>query len=148
MYSSITVANCFLDLAERDGEVLTPMKIQKLVYIAQGWHLGLYGKPLISEEVEAWQYGPVFPELYHEFKLYGGRAIVRPSDMGVGLSSIKAKTRRFLKTVWKVYRQYTAVQLSNLTHKAGTPWYQTEFRRVIEERLIQNYYARLADQED
>jgi uncharacterized phage-associated protein len=53
------VANDFLDLARRDGEILDPMKIQKLVYLAHGWHLALHGPALIKQQVEAWPYGPV-----------------------------------------------------------------------------------------
>ncbi|WP_366513810.1 type II toxin-antitoxin system antitoxin SocA domain-containing protein [Planktotalea sp.] len=44
------------------------MKLQKLVYIAYGWHLALSGKKLFTEEIEAWKHGPVVPSLYHEFK--------------------------------------------------------------------------------
>ncbi len=145
-YSSIAVANCFLEIAARDGEVLTPMKIQKLVYIAQGWYLGLFKKPLISEDVEAWRYGPVFPTLYKEFELYGGRAILSPLDEDRGSHGIKANTRRFLDAVWKAYRKYTAVQLSSLTHKDGTPWEQTSYKQIIEKDRIQDYYTELANQ--
>ena len=76
MYCSAkAVANHFLDLAERDGTTLNPMKIQKLVYIAHGWHLAIMEKPLIHESVEAWTYGPVIPDLYHEFKRWGNEGI-------------------------------------------------------------------------
>ncbi|MCC7437458.1 MAG: DUF4065 domain-containing protein [Armatimonadetes bacterium] len=63
-YDSRIVGNSFLDIALKDGTALTPMKLLKLVYIAHGWHLGIMGKPLISDEVQAWKYGPVIPKLY------------------------------------------------------------------------------------
>ena len=68
MYSAIAVANCFLDIADAQSRPITPLKIQKLVYIAHGWHLAIYEEPLIVELVEAWKWGPVIPLLYHEFK--------------------------------------------------------------------------------
>ena len=79
-YSAFAVANYFLRLGRDSGEEITPLKIQKLVYIAHGYHLAFTasdnspnGLPLVDDEfAEAWQYGPVFPSLYHHFKRFGG----------------------------------------------------------------------------
>ena len=57
------VANAFLKKSQKDGTIITQMKLQKLVYIAHGWMLGLSGKPLVNQEPEAWERGPVFPQL-------------------------------------------------------------------------------------
>ena len=64
-YSSKAVANSFLDIAEA-GNVndISPMKLQKLVYYAHAWHLAFLGQPLIREEVQAWKFGPVIPDVY------------------------------------------------------------------------------------
>ena len=160
MHSSITIANCFLDLAERDGESLTPMKIQKLVHIAHGWHLGLFREPLVSEPVEAWDFGPVFPSIYHEFKKYGGGSITGKGREKTGVFSqeILREKNEFIDAVWKIYHQYTGIQLANLTHESNSPWdMTTKFYReqnygqvphnvVIENQTIQNYYEKLANQ--
>src|SRR5258708_10309168 len=58
-YPAEAVANYFLEKSWEEGKSVDPLKIQKLVYFANGWHLGLYGSPLIDEEVRAWTYGPV-----------------------------------------------------------------------------------------
>ncbi len=162
MYSSVTVANCLLDMAERDSESLTPMKIQKLVYIANGWHLGLFRKPLVSEEVEAWDWGPVFPKLYHTFKHYGKRAITQkaidPSPGEYSSSRVKEEAWEFLEEVWRVYQPYTGIQLANLTHKPDAPWntvtsfYRKRFRSiphhlVIQNSVIEEHYKMLANQD-
>ncbi|MBV9510077.1 MAG: DUF4065 domain-containing protein, partial [Caulobacteraceae bacterium] len=70
MHDSRTVANRFLELARERGQMLTPMQLLKLVYIAHGWMLGLAGRPLIRDEVQAWQYGPVIPPLYNAVRSY------------------------------------------------------------------------------
>ena len=62
MYDSRTVANEFLKLADKDNDTLTPMQLLKLVFIAHGWCLGLLGRHLIKDSIEAWQYGPVIPK--------------------------------------------------------------------------------------
>ena len=71
MNSAKAIANYFLDKSID----LTPMKIIKLVYIAHGWHLAITDKPLIEDYVQAWEFGPVIPDLYHEFKKYGNTPI-------------------------------------------------------------------------
>jgi uncharacterized phage-associated protein len=76
--SARAVANEFLRLAEEDGRALTPLQIIKLVYIAHGWMLALYQRPLITDCVEAWKYGPVIPQLYHDVNRYGAGSITGP----------------------------------------------------------------------
>ena len=71
------VANYFLDKAKNAHRPLTPMKLQKLVYIAHGWHLALFDASLIRERVQAWRWGPVIEDLYHEFKEFAKQPITR-----------------------------------------------------------------------
>nr|WP_256351506.1 type II toxin-antitoxin system antitoxin SocA domain-containing protein [Pseudomonas gingeri] len=60
------------------------MKQQKLVYYSHGWHAGYTDQPLINEAVETWQYGPVIPSLYHEFKRFGSGEIVKKGTVKKG----------------------------------------------------------------
>ena len=69
------VANEFLSLAEETNIPLTPLQVQKLVYFAHAWQLGLYGKPLIDTEFEAWRYGPVVPVVYFGLSHFRGGTI-------------------------------------------------------------------------
>jgi uncharacterized phage-associated protein len=73
--NALAVANHFLDIAEKAGQRLTPMKLQKLVYFAHGWHLGLTGEPLLDEEIQAWSFGPVVRSVYNAFRDCGGDEI-------------------------------------------------------------------------
>lgn len=78
MHNPLAIANYFIELAKNDDNLVSPMKLQKLVYFAHGWCLALADKPLINEKVEAWQYGPVVGSLYREFKKYGNEGITSP----------------------------------------------------------------------
>jgi len=133
-YSALAVANYFLDLAKAKGIGLDPMKLQKLIYFAHGWHLALYdGAPLIDEQIQAWDYGPVVSSVYHEFKKFGARPIDQlGTDFDLAKDEIVTprialhdkQTIALLDKIWEVYGRYTGVQLSNLTHETGSPWAQ------------------------
>ena len=144
-YDAVAMANYFLDLAKERGQTLTPMKVQKLVYFAHGWHLAIKGTPLIDEQVEAWSYGPVIRSLYREFREYGDREITdkgfffKPRtkpDGGITYRIVRPDvaddptaasfTKHLLDKIWQVYGSYTAIQLSNMTHEPGTPWRQVQ----------------------
>src|SRR6185369_6756877 len=73
------VANRLLELARERQLIIDPMKVQKLIYYAHGWHLALTGKPLLDRSVEAWQYGPVLPDVYRAFQEFGAQPITEPA---------------------------------------------------------------------
>lgn len=127
MHHPVAVANFFIQKGLDTGEEVSPMKLLKLVYIAHGWHLALKGEPLISEGAQAWKFGPVIPDLYHRLKHYGMRPITElESEFVDGELVIPRVTneadKRFLEAVWRAYSRYSAIELSNLTHQADTPW--------------------------
>lgn len=131
MHDPKSIANYFLELAAASGEAITPMKLQKLVYYAHGWYAGYTQQPLINESVEAWQYGPVIPSLYREFRQYGsGEIKSKATEVGLfGSSEVPIPAdphiRAFLTNVWNSYGKYTGIALSEMTHASGTPWDQT-----------------------
>ena len=133
-YPAAAIANYFIQHAVERGEYLTPMKLQKLVYFAHGWHLALTdGEALIDESIQAWEYGPVVPSLFHEFKEFGARPIMRKANQTSGSFPIleyqepevrqdDEAVRTLLRRVWDIYGSRSAADLSALTHLPGTPW--------------------------
>lgn len=159
MESPLAVANYFILKSLESGQLLTPMKLVKLVYIAHGWYLGLTGDPLISEGAQAWKYGPVIPTVYEQFKSYGGNSItqlantITPSGQISNYPLSEPKIREFLDRIWEVYHKFTAVELSDLTHQENTPWFHVwhkeggseKFGAVIPNENIEWHYKQLAD---
>lgn len=138
---ALAVANEFIDLATKRGDKLTSMKLQKLVYYAHGWWLALTGMPLLGEVIQAWSYGPVVRSVYNAFRIWGADVIetkavksVRKTEesplcFSFAVPSLellppdeRATIREFLGAIYSVYGKYTAIQLSNMTHEAGSPW--------------------------
>ena len=141
MASSAAVANHLLDLAQSEGVSIDHMKLHKLVYIAHGWHLAVCGSPLIDDSIEAWQYGPVVPYLYRQFKECGHQPInTRATDydpatgeFGVAKARFDDRTKEVMLRVWNAYKGLSAVELSTLTHQSGTPWHNIAGKLASEE---------------
>ena len=120
MQNVASVANYFLSLADEEaGDTISNLKLQKLAYYAQGFHVALFGEPLFPERIEAWTHGPVVPDLYHAYKQYGNGGIPRPEAFDP--ESLDVKTRELLDEVYNVYGQYSAWKLRNMTHHEA-PW--------------------------
>jgi uncharacterized phage-associated protein len=136
------VARYFLSKVDEDaGDSISNLKLQKLVYYAQAYHLAMYGEPLIPEAIEAWEHGPVVPELYRGYKAHGSGPIPPPDDFD--LDAYDARTRSFLDEVYDVFGQYSAWKLRNLTH-AERPWLEAfrdgERNRVITHGAMRDFY--------
>lgn len=128
---------------------LTPMQVLKLVYLAHGWLLGLYGRPLINEQVEAWTYGPVIPSLYQALKQFGSGSVDVVPGARAGLV-LDDEEIGVITQVCAIYGVESGMNLSRLTHKDGSPWsvtwQQSGKSGVISNDLIEAYYSKLAAQ--
>jgi len=149
-HSSLDVARYIINKCAESGanNSLTPMQVLKLVYIAHGWMLGLTGRPLICDQVEAWRYGPVIPKLYHAIKGYRSNVVAKvPRSEEV---EFDPSEQSIMDQVCTIYGPSTGLQLSQLTHKDGSPWAKTwnsEQRGcVISNDVIEAHYAKLAQE--
>ncbi|MGA1283431.1 MAG: Panacea domain-containing protein [Prochlorothrix sp.] len=109
------IANTLIVL-HRDcfGESPTPMKLQKLCYYAQGYALA-EGTELFPEDFQAWQHGPVIPELYHKYKHLQWKQISDEIELPE-LNNIE-----FLRDITTAYGRYDGAALSTMTHREE-PW--------------------------
>lgn len=142
MATAAQVAN---RLRELSGETLTPLQLIKLVYISHGWSFPINDGPLVADRIEAWQYGPVVPNLYHAIKSFRAEPVTNPiPDGDVPLSTDEL---RLIDAVYGTYGQYSGGQLSAMTHRPGTPWAQAwEHGRnsEITNTMIADHYRKLA----
>lgn len=114
------VANWMLDRAAKDGKPLTPMQLLKLVYLAQGYMLGAFRRPLFEQEVQAWAYGPVVRELYQDIKKYRNQPIT--SRLASHNSSFDEDELGIMDAVYDAYSGFDGIKLSAITHIEKSPW--------------------------
>lgn len=143
MYSPIQVVNRFIQLAKESGTTLTHMQLQKLLYIAHGFNLAFYDKPLLSDPVCAWKYGPVIPSVYATLRGYRSSPII--DEIRCEGVSFDTTTDSLLKSVFNTYGKLGGLQLSEFTHRENTPWSATwkVSGDIINDELIKDYYKRL-----
>ena len=146
MYNCFDIAKYFVKLSNKEGVRIDTMKLLKLTYIAHGWYLGFKGKPLFHNEVEAWKYGAVIPDLYHVIKIYGEGNVSAFLLSHYAKTELKDKDKDFLKIIWNNYKKFTGFELSDKTHEEGTPWADTweeSTRKLIPNKLIKRYYTEM-----
>jgi len=146
MISGHDIAKYFLVQTDEDaGDLISNLKLQKLLYYAQGFNLALYDEPLFPESIEAWTHGPVVPEVYHEYKDFGSNAIPMPSN--VDFSKYDQQTRELLDEVYSVYGQFSAWKLRNMTHDEE-PWKNANLGDIITLNSMKKYFKTQIVNED
>ncbi len=130
-----TISTYFLNKEPRDG--LSNLKLQKLLYYAQGLHLAIFGEALFDERVENWTHGPVVPSVYHQYKQYGNANI--STGPALDTAAMSRQTMIFLDEVYQKFSHYTASALRNQTHRER-PWQCTTTNEEISYALMQDYF--------
>ena len=136
--NAISIANYFVDKAQREDFKITLLRLVKYVYIAYGFGLSILDRNIIDErfdKVEAWKYGPVIPSVYHSFKYNGDKPITEKSIIlsqednsgNVEFSTPEVdksdnELLMLLDFVWDRYKNKTITELINILHGEGTPW--------------------------
>lgn len=159
-HSSLAIANEFIFRGQTEARTryLTNMQLQKLVYLAHGWHLAVEGEPLLNDHIEAWQFGPVIRRLYDAIKKWGRNPIndlilwgddtdFDFDDRNIAKADLSEQSKAVIDKVWKEYGDLKAFQLSALTHAAGTPWEQSfePYQNVvISNDVIRKHFVELA----
>lgn len=139
MKNVTVIANAILKLSEPEvGDSITNLKLQKLLYYAQGFYLAIHNKPLFEEDILAWEHGPVVSRVYHVFSKYGSNAIPVP-DLEVKLTK---KEKKLIIGVWNVYGQFSAWKLRDMTH-SERPWKETSRNQVISHELLKSFFVPL-----
>jgi uncharacterized phage-associated protein len=141
-YTARDVAEYFLCCStdKESGDLMSNLKLQKLVYYAQGFHLALTGKPLFDDEIVAWMHGPVVKSLYHLYKINGDGPIEPTTNYKI--PDFNKKTKQLLDEVYRVLGQYSAWKLREMTHDE-VPWLNANRKRsgsVISHKDMADYF--------
>lgn len=129
-YDVRRVANAILHLARERRLPVTNMALNKLTYFAHAWHLATMNEPLVDSYFEAWQYGPVHPTLYRQFRIFADTAITSHAtrvDLLTGHQvpiehDLPCRQEVHLQRIVDFYGPLNANRLSAISHELGAPW--------------------------
>lgn len=155
-YDVREIANFVLDAAEAEGLGISNLSINKIVYFLHASFLVQFDRPLVTAKIEAWNYGPVFRELYREFKSFENQPINRrahrisPETGQRELCSyhFPVDENEFLERLTQKYVRFSAGTLVSMSHERGGPWDQVwnhdkavNASMSISNDIIRNWYA-------
>lgn len=147
LYKASQISDYFIYLASQpisggtdEIEGISNLKLQKMLYFAQAYFLSKINKALFSDKIEAWEYGPVVPEIYHKYKRHGRNSIILISTN----NDISEKHKEIIKEVWVAFGGYSARKLVDISH-SHSPWKDAykSHKKEISVKSIQLYYKPL-----
>lgn len=159
--NATSLANYFIDLAQKDEIEIRQLGLMKRVYITHGFCLAILDKPALDhrfDTVEAWKNGPCIPSIYHSFKYNKNNPITEKSSF-IDWNNIEKcditfvtpeledeQIKQIANLVWERYKDFNDFQLVELTHKQGTPWslcYVKDQNNEIPDIYTKTYYKKL-----
>lgn len=150
----IKLSDFVISYFDEMGGFITPMKLQKLLYYIQAWHLANFNHSLFVDEPEAWVNGPVYKHVYDKYKHITRHDYIftkdRPS-MSEALTKLdlSEKQQSLVFEVLQVYGKYDEFKLVNKTHSED-PWIEARkglkpfesSRNDISHFSIKKYYKK------
>lgn len=156
-YKVMDIARFVINYCNNKGYEISNLKLQKLLYFIQAEYLANYSRtPCFEEDIQAWNFGPVIPEVYHEFKMYGSGNIPRVDSYSIcdfenfefgrkefDENIICEDDRKRIELALDGLSEYSAATLVNVTHNQK-PWndaYNGEHNQIISKESIRDYFG-------
>ncbi|MDX9703757.1 MAG: DUF4065 domain-containing protein [Candidatus Auribacterota bacterium] len=146
-YNPDEIATWFINtIYKKTGDSITNLKLQKLLYYAQAWHLVFFEMPLFDEDFKAWAYGPVLTSIYAKLKKHGNNEIpiIKHRTSNIGDPNVE----QLLEEVLSVYGGKSVYHLIDLTH-SEKPWIdargniprEAKCNNIIDKLSMKNFYS-------
>ena len=143
MIKALDAANFFVDLARSKQADMTNLRVNKLLYFAQGWSLARTGSPLFADEIEARDLGPVVPEVYRTFTPCG-RSCIRDTSADYDYNRISSEEIDLLLDVSNHYEKYSTSYLVDMSHETDGPWkanYIEHGNNIIPKEQLKTFFS-------
>nr|DAL57464.1 MAG TPA_asm: hypothetical protein [Caudoviricetes sp.] len=141
-YKALDIARKLIYKAQNDepngGDRMTNLKLQKLLYYQQGYHLAFFDTPLFDDKIEAWMYGPVVPSVYDVYAKYVASTLPEINEQ----IQLADEEEELFNEVYDAYREFSAIGLMNRTHSEA-PWRNAtlhDIGAVITQDSMKSYF--------
>lgn len=139
MYKISDIVDYIFYYENQQGRGVSNLRLQKLLYFIQVQSIIALHEPLFQEPIEAWDFGPVVPKVYHKYKIFGGSNIPIISTQ-LKKVSLPDKVCKEINTMLDACAKYSTTELTEITYKQ-LPWKKAYARTIpISTNLIKDYY--------
>lgn len=111
------IGDYLVAFSQQHGDPISNLKLQKLLYYAEGWYLAIYDRSLFSEPLQAWIRGPVVYSVWRRFNAYKWKPITKK----VPTPRVSAQVEAHIEELMSVYGDFAAFTLERMTHDEP-PW--------------------------
>lgn len=122
MVNAMLLAEYILYTCMKQGEPISNLQLQKILYFIQGKYLAQKGVALFEDDFEAWQYGPVIRSVYSKYCGYGASSIVMVNQPQEKLDK---DISDFINPIIQKLRKWDVWSLVQETHEEGGAWDRT-----------------------
>lgn len=145
-YSAILIARYIISREAECNRSVSNLRLQKLLYFVQAYFFLSLDEPCFDNRIEAWDFGPVVPAVYHKYKRFGSMIIQENEEYPVG--NIDEEDCQRIDEMLDACADKTTRELVNITHHQ-TPWkraYKNLFSNEITQESIRNMFAEMRQQ--
>lgn len=150
--SAVNTAKLILAKLKSDDEMAeytSRLKLLKLLYYVQGYHLAMFGTPIFDEKIEAWLHGPVVPEVWKWAINYGDEQMQSEAldDEQIKRLDLHPQQIKLVEEVLEIYNKYSAYGLRDKTH-TEMPWlaaYEKDKNNEITKDSLKDFFAPLIE---
>lgn len=143
MYAAHDVATYVISEYWKQGNTITNLKLQKILYYIQGYTYKFCNTASFDEEIYRWPYGPVVPDVYFRYNYRHAMPLELPAENESAFARSQLKNDLTLfNTIEKVIRasvKYSASDLVNKTHQEA-PWCKATDNAIISNQSIAEYF--------
>lgn len=116
-YNAKEISKYIINKCTIDEEYISNLQLQKILFYIQEYYLKKEKRPLFIDEIYAWQFGPVVPEVYYEYCGYGAMPIYNEYD-----TEIEDEDKGIIDGIVEDKRVMKPWQLVEETHKHNGAW--------------------------
>lgn len=117
MYIALDIAKYVLGKCTEDNHPISNLQLQKILYFLQKKYLVESGNRLFWDDIEAWQFGPVVPDVYYQYCGFGSMAITMKYIVDIG-----EKDSQIIDSIVEEKRRKNPWDLVEETHAQGKAW--------------------------
>lgn len=144
MVSALDVAQYVIEYCNEKGYPISNLKLQKILYFIQAEFLVNINSPCFYENIEAWDFGPVVPEVYQRYKICGSSNIRSYGRPLFRINRFSDQELSMINNMIDATSEYSANQLVDITHQQE-PWlnsYKKYYNNVISNQSIKDFFER------